>query len=400
MYGMTCVLLGVAVWLILATVFSLPVSTTHSCIGGIIGMAVVSKGWSAVKWKMIGKVAISWLVAPVASCILSLIIFLIVRSTILRATNSTQRALYSYSPIVGFTVAFNIFLVLYNSESLNLNLSIPMLILVCLGIGVVVSLVLQFAALPFIRNHVMNYVENEKKSSSVTVASTISNGWKQTTQKDGDLIIEMRTPDITSSLLPTTENEALLTEGIKEDAEVAKIHKNAEEFDPRTEKLFTYLQIITAVFNSFAHGANDVSNAVGPLASCISIYRTGDVMQDATVPSFTLVLGGFGIVVGLACLGYKVMAAMGVNMATVTPSRGFTIEIGSAIVVLFGSALSLPLSTTHCKVGSTVGVGVVEGKGGVNWKLVYSIFAGWIFTIIICAVSTGGFFYLTKGLVA
>ena len=92
---------------------------------------------------------------------------------------------------------------------------------------------------------------------------------------------------------------------------------------------------------------------------------------------------------GLACLGYKVMASIGINMVKITPSRGFSIEIGSALVVLAGSALSFPLSTTHCKVGSTVGVGLVEGKNGVNWSLLYSVFAGWIVTIVICAVSTG-----------
>ena len=174
-----------------------------------------------------------------------------------------------------------------------------------------------------------------------------------------------------------------------EKSKVYQMHKNAEVFDERTEKLFTYLQIITAVFNSFAHGANDVANAIGPFAACISIYETGVASPEATPETWCLVLGGAGIVVGLACLGYKVMAAIGVNMVKVTPSRGFSIEIASSLVVLFGSALGLPLSTTHCKVGSTVGVGLVEGKSGVNWSLLYGVFAGWIFTLFICAASTG-----------
>ena len=174
-----------------------------------------------------------------------------------------------------------------------------------------------------------------------------------------------------------------------EKSKVYQMHKNAEVFDERTEKLFTYLQIITAVFNSFAHEANDVANAIGPFAACISIYQTGEASSEATPNTWCLVLGGAGIVVGLACLGYKVMAAIGVNMVKVTPSRGFSIEIASSLVVLFGSAIGLPLSTTHCKVGSTVGVGLVEGKNGVNWSLLYGVFAGWIFTIVICAVSTG-----------
>ena len=174
-----------------------------------------------------------------------------------------------------------------------------------------------------------------------------------------------------------------------EKSKVYQMHKNAESFDPSTEKLFTYLQIITAVFNSFAHGANDVANAIGPFAFCLQLYQTGNVYESTTVTMGPLVLGGFGIIVGLACLGYKVMAAIGVNMVKVTPSRGFCIEIGSALVVIIGSTIGLPLSTTHCKVGSTVGVGLVEGKNGVNWSLLYGVFAGWIVTLFVCAISTG-----------
>lgn len=124
MFGMVCVLFSVAVWLILATMKGLPVSTTHSCIGGIIGMTVVCKGFKAVNWKGIGMVFSSWIIAPVVSGLLSTFLFVVVRKTILRAANSLQRAFKSYSPIVGFTIGFNIFLILYNSESLGINLPI------------------------------------------------------------------------------------------------------------------------------------------------------------------------------------------------------------------------------------------------------------------------------------
>ena len=398
MYGMLCVLFGVAVWLILATLYGLPVSTTHSCIGGIIGMAVVSKGWNAVNWKKVGFVASSWIVAPVISALLSTLIFVLLRKWVLRSKNSLQRALNSYSPIVGFTIAFNLFLILYKSESLNINLPIYYIILICLGVGTVVALVLQLTALPTIRKHVISETTDSLLPSLTNDILDISQekGWMTMTEKSGDLVVMKSVPTSKIPIIDTANDAMTLeTELEKKDSTVAQMHQNAESFDDRTEKLFTYLQIITAVFNSFAHGANDVANSVGPLAACITIYQTGDVMHDASVPAWVLVLGGFGIVLGLACLGYKVMASMGVNMVKVTPSRGFTIEIGSSIVVLLGSAIGLPLSTTHCKVGSTVGVGLVEGKNGVNWKLVYNVFAGWIFTIIICAAATGLLFFVS-----
>ena len=173
---------------------------------------------------------------------------------------------------------------------------------------------------------------------------------------------------------------------------VYQLHQRAEKFDPYTERVFSYLQVVTATLNAFAHGANDVSNSIGPLASCIAVYKLGGVSKSPDVEPWVLVLGGAGIVVGLACLGYKVMAAIGVNMVTVTPSRGFAIEIGSAFVIVAGSQIGLPLSTTHCQVGSTVGVGLMEGKKSVNWKLVGQVFFGWVVTLLVCSITTGALF--------
>lgn len=383
MFGMVCVLFSTAAWLILATFKGLPVSTTHSCIGGIIGMTVVCKGFKAVNWKGVGMVFASWIIAPVISGFLSTTLFVTIRKTILRASNSLQRAFRSYAPIVGFTIGFNVFLILYNSESLGIDLPMHLTVAICLGIAMVVALVVQFTALPSIRRH----VEAEGTIGLLTEMNdvmdlTMKDGKIQTTEMSGDLIVEKQIPE-------SVMNETTLIAEAKNDATVEEMHKNAEQFDPATEKLFSYLQVITAVFNSFAHGANDVSNSIGPLAACLTIYQTGDVMQQAKVPTIALVIGGVGIVLGLVCLGYKVMASMGVNMVTVTPSRGFTIELGAALIILMGSAFGIPLSTTHCKVGSTVGVGIAEGKNGVNWKLLYGVFAGWIITLVICALTTG-----------
>ena len=208
MYGMLCVLFGVAVWLILATIYGLPVSTTHSCIGGIIGMAVVAKGWSAVNWKQVGIVASSWIIAPVVSSLLSTCIFVIVRKVILRAPNSVNRALNAYSPIVGFTIAFNLFLVLYKSDSLQINLPIYYIILICIGIGAVVALVLQFTAMPFIRRYVMS-VSTEPAIHNDAVEVKVDNGWKTTTEKAGDLTVMTSAPTNVIPLLDMSEEKAL-----------------------------------------------------------------------------------------------------------------------------------------------------------------------------------------------
>ena len=156
-----------------------------------------------------------------------------------------------------------------------------------------------------------------------------------------------------------------------------------------------------------------VYTASAPIASVPGIFRvlsdndesgrhTAVLAADETsdkseVPIWILILGGAGIVAGLATLGYKIIASIGVNLVRVTPSRGFTIELGAAIVVLIGSRLGIPLSTTHCQVGSTVGVGVLEGKKGINWKLFMEVFAGWVLTLVVAALVAAGFFWFAVG---
>ena len=395
MFGMMCVVIGVAAWLIIATLYGLPVSTTHSCIGGIVGMAVVARGMKSVKWVEVGKVALSWLITPVLSAILSTCIFWFVRKFILHNKDPLQRAYTSYPIIVGFTIALNLFLVLFTSSTLNIPLPWWGTALICLGVGILISLILQFTFMPYVKRKISKEMEKEKME--IAVKDTTIDIEMVEKKTDVPVVImdaedSKETPDEEAKktkLDQLKEKQNIHAELEDEQSKVYQMHKNAEVFDPSTEKLFTYLQIITAIFNSFAHGANDVANAIGPFAACIAIYNEGNVNAEAKVYTGVLVLGGFGIVVGLACLGYKVMASIGVNMVKITPSRGFSIEIGSSLIVLIGSALSYPLSTTHCKVGSTVGVGLVEGKNGVNWSLLYSVFAGWIVTLVVCAVTTG-----------
>ena len=140
---------------------------------------------------------------------------------------------------------------------------------------------------------------------------------------------------------------------IKDSDYVSAIHDNAEMFDPRAEEAFKYVQVFTAICDSFSHGANDVANAMGPFSAIYVVYSTGVVESSSELGSdafWILAIGGVGIVFGLALYGYKIIAAIGVKIAKITPSRGFAIELGSAIMVIIGTRLEIPLSTTHCQV--------------------------------------------------
>ncbi|CAM9650082.1 unnamed protein product [Ectocarpus fasciculatus] len=147
---------------------------------------------------------------------------------------------------------------------------------------------------------------------------------------------------------------------------------------------------MTAVCEAFAHGANNVANATGPFEIICAVYFDGEVRSNRSLCKFgylTLALGGFGIVAGLALYGYRILAAISVKIAKITPSRGFSIEIGAALVMITGTMLGIPLSSTHCQVGATLGVARLEGLGGLNSKMVLKIFAGWAVTTAICGVS-------------
>ena len=164
------------------------------------------------------------------------------------------------------------------------------------------------------------------------------------------------------------------------------------------EGIFGHLQIASAAFVAFAHGANDVANAVGPMAAVFAVIKSGTVVQKVPVPIWVLLVGGAGIVVGLATYGYKVIATIGSNITEVTPSRGFAAEIGAAITILVGSKLGLPLSTTHTLVGAVIGVGFARGMSALNLGVIRSIIVSWLLTIPFAAGVAILLFYLLRAI--
>jgi len=160
-------------------------------------------------------------------------------------------------------------------------------------------------------------------------------------------------------------------------------------YDPQAEYVFTHLQVITACLAAFAHGANDVANAIGPLAAVAGVYDTKEVDKKSDVPTWILLLGALGIVFGLVMYGYNILKLMSFQLTKISPSRGFSIQLGASIVIITGSRMELPLSTTHCLVGATIGVGLMEGCSNVNWNVIPRVVAGWLITVVVAAVGTG-----------
>ena len=165
------------------------------------------------------------------------------------------------------------------------------------------------------------------------------------------------------------------------------------------EKVFTPLMIFTACAMAFAHGSNDVANGIGPLAAVVSIVQSGgEVAQKSELPLWILLLGGAGIVVGLATMGYRVMKTIGSGITQLTPSRGYCATLAAAATVVLASRTGLPVSTTHIAVGAVIGVGLARGVGAIDLRVIGGIVVSWVVTLPVGAVLAALFFFTLKGM--
>jgi sodium-dependent phosphate transporter len=172
--------------------------------------------------------------------------------------------------------------------------------------------------------------------------------------------------------------------------DIEKVHATGEHYDNRAEYTYSFLQILTASTTSFAHGANDVSNAIGPYTTIYFIWSTAKISTKVPVPLWILAFGGAGIVVGLWTYGYNIMRALGNKITLHSPARGFSMELGAAITIIMATKLALPVSTTQCITGATVGVGLCNGTWRtINWRMVAWIYFGWFITLPCAGIISG-----------
>lgn len=403
-YGCMCVLFAVGLWLFLASYFEMPVSTTHSCVGGMVGMTMITGGVSCVNWYSekdtfpyvggVSGIVLSWFISPIMSALISGLLFFITRLFVLRNNNSFSRAFKSMPIFIGLTLVLNTFFIIYKGAK-GLGLS-DTPFTTALGVAVGIGGFFGIAMIPFLPRLKMRIEKlfTQKEKELETIKSN----------KDDDIIVDeiprYNQPKnvyqkflrhIKSSLNYKVHNDII------QNKEVSDIHNNAENFDTKTEESFKYLQIFTAICDSFSHGANDVANAIGPFAAIYMIWSNGEITKKADMDNdayWVLGLGGVGIIFGLVLYGYKIIRAIGVKVCKITPSRGFAIELGTATVIIIGSRLGIPLSTTHCQIGGTMGVASLEDFkkcSGMNWKIIGKAILGWFLTLIMVGGTTALF---------
>ncbi|HID30183.1 MAG TPA: inorganic phosphate transporter [Desulfobacterales bacterium] len=312
--GMFAALAASGTWVHLATYLALPVSTTHSIVGAVVGFGIISVGGGAISWGKIIAIVASWVVSPAAGALIAGGIYYFVEKRIISARDPHKAAIH-YAPALIFLVVLVLILsfIFKGLKNLHLELSFFHTLLLTTPIAAIVGL--------FGRRWVR---------------------WQ----------VRLK----------------------------CELQPNAQGFSP-VDCFFAQLQVLTACYVAFAHGANDVANAIGPLAAIFSVIKTKAVALQVEVPIWMLFIGGAAVGGGLFMYGGRIITTIGEKITEITPVRGFCAEFGAATTILICSRLGLPVSTTHVLVGSVVGVGLMRGMGVLDLRILKNIGASWIITV-------------------
>lgn len=333
--GMVTVLLSSGVWLQIATSLGLPVSSSHAVVGAIAGFTGITLGIEAINWSSIGLITIGWILTPIISAIIAAFFYSLIQKWIFSQTD----------------------------PRLQLQEWIPWLSVILLSVfGIIV--------LPSLTQPITNLI----------------------TEKIGVNIPAHDIPILTGIVAAI----GLTIYSWKKLQHIPKSELSSLTINP-IEQLFAHFQLLSACFVAFAHGANDIGNAIAPLAVIFYINQTNSVPNHGIiVPLWIMIIGSAGIVAGLAILGKKVIATVGENIISLQPSSGFSAELATATTILIASRLGLPVSTSHALVGSVVGIGLVQNLKSIKYQTLQSIAAAWVITVPISAVISAIIFSIIR----
>ncbi len=421
----------------------LPVSMTHTTVSSTMGMALAAFGANAVQWAPrkktfpffggLAPIFMSWVITPAISGLLVVIMFIPLRAFVLRSSNSLGRGLFVLPAAVFLTFFVIVTFIIQTGAKNNQwkKYSDPMSVAIGIGFAAGAAIIAALVGVLYLKPRILAESANRKAHAAAVKAAAAEAGDSKlggegaetdraararAIMADIDAAHGAGPPSAFSQRVSTawanfraTRMGDILTNNIisrtishganykvhdhiHEEERVAEVWQAAEVFDTDTESLFRYLQIFTACAMAFAHGSNDVSNAMGPFAAIWTTWRTGAVpAAKSAVPVWLLAMGGAGIVLGLATYGYKVLAVLAVRSVKLTNSRGFVVELATAMTVVLASRLGLPISTTQTVCGALLAMGLMEGSKGVNWRMAARILVGWVLTIIITTGVAAGF---------
>lgn len=387
-FGMLSALISAGVWLQVASYFGWPVSTTHSIVGSLVGFGIAVGGVEAVYWDNVLFIATSWILSPILGGLLAFAIFSFLRSKIFYSQDPVAATKKLTPPIV-FIVIFTLSLItLYKGVSnVHFHPNFVQSFSISFLCGIVSSLISKLCV-----DRIASPVQHKLKMEAAY------------NPEIGNQIEKARRHLLQAKTASRGSIDYQVTEILEEMERLSASLKQREVPGQQNieyaivEKVFGYLQIISACLMAFAHGANDVANAIGPLSAAVEILTQGAMVAHAAVPTWALCLGGVGIVTGLATWGWRVIETIGKKITELTPTRGFSAEFGAAATILLASRIGMPISTTHTLVGAVIGVGMARGIEALDLRTTRHIIISWIVTVPAGALITIALYYPIKAL--
>ncbi|KAL3082780.1 hypothetical protein niasHS_010582 [Heterodera schachtii] len=432
--GQLAILGGGSVWLLTATLLRLPVSTTHSIVGAILGFTLVMNGVDGISWRKIIEIAFSWVLSPALSGFVSASLYLVVDFAVLRRRNPVKCGLRALPVFYFFCIAFNTFAIVYNgSKLLGLSkMSLFAALGISIGFGFAAALIFHFILRPRILSWIYSSEDgrsNGRKNSKrhFTFSTPISENKTPKTLSSGKSLTSLSNLatdyqpkisvftaskigtempiSISNFQLPTDiyAKNKITTNGVKKHAPNDRhqpfkptprgffswfFPRKDRREDPQTLRMFSTIQV--------SHSLLLCPNSISPLVALLSVWHNGSVEQSEQTPIWLLLFGVSAICAGLWLLGHRVIETVGQKLSHVNSCSGFTIEFGAAVTALLASKFGLPISTTHCLVGSVVAVGSIKSGEGINWRIFASIATSWLVTLPVSAAVSAAFMFIMK----
>ncbi|KAF8371848.1 hypothetical protein PRIPAC_78277 [Pristionchus pacificus] len=402
MYAQVGTLLGVSVFMIVSSVFKIPVSATHAIVGATLAASLYLKGNNGIQWLEIGGIVLSWFISPLLAGFVSSVFYLIVKFSVLMRRHTFEAALNLCPIFMAFTLTVNLFACIFDGSKyycyprFSPDLGFDKLpwwaaLLISLGVGCGVGLLMHFVLGKWLRGRAIRLYERDlkkkaKETRDVRDAEESSESSTETPSGSTDRVVDVSFTVINGERiqLPAGEIEPPPGPWYK------YIRRNVTE-DPLAAKVFNAVQMVSASLLSFSLGANDTANTVGPLVAIWLTYKTGWALTDASTRAdmqYLLLFGAAAMIVGFVTLGHRTMKLIAKEITTeVSAPSGFTVELGTAFTVLFCAKLGIPVSSTHCAVGAVLFVGMTKSTHeGVDWKVFGKIVVVWLLCFPISAL--------------
>lgn len=359
-YGMFASLCGAAFFLLLVTFFSMPVSTTHAIVGGVVGMTWAAVGWDCLKWKWdLTKIVASWVISPLFAGIVGALMYVVTFYTIMKAARPVRNALVAIPFLYGLTSGTMLFLILLKSNLTKTNVSASMRSISSLAAFVVVTALTGLILVPRLRRQ----LSEEGTGEDVWELEGDDHSDEDESSEEDDARNMMQSSKPRGLRLCTADapNESHV---------IAK-------------KAFRMLLVFVAAMESFAHGANDTANATGPYGALWNTHTEGIyACNSPDTPWYIMAAAGFFVFLGINIMGYRVIQTIGTDIAKIDFHTAYCVEFASTTSVVVATLIGLPVSTTHCQVGAIVFIGALsQGREGVNLGLFGKIGLAWLATL-------------------